>query len=439
MLRKFTTLVILQVFSLVFLTASTAFAQKKYTTQEYIERYKALVIADMQHSKVPASITMAQGILESGSGNSGLARNARNHFGIKCHGWQGEKVYHDDDAKGECFRKYPTHEASFADHSDFLRRNQRYSSLFDLEITDYVGWAVGLKRAGYATNPKYADLLISLIEKYQLQRLDQAGLRNPVIVKPIPPPNNPRPNPTPTNPRPNPTPIPPPNNPRPSPTPIPPPNNPQPPVANKPSIPGRNTQNPTTRPNNPSIPGNTRTGLSYRSLKINGKKVLRFNGDVTLREVAARYRKVKLSKLLKYNEISNADIPLPANSNIFIQSKRRKGAQNSQKHLVKQGENMYAISQMYGIKIKKLYKMNKLKRGQQPAAGEYVSLRKKIKTPPRLTTQRSSNNRGRSSGTIRSKTGTTSPRTSPNTRPPANNRIIRPKTGVGGKVQGQIK
>ena len=114
MFRNFTTLVFIQLLFVVLIVQSAS-AQQKMTTQQYIDRYQSLVISDMQQSKVPASVTMAQGILESGSGNSGLARNARNHFGIKCHGWQGEKVYHDDDAAGECFRKYPTHEASFAD------------------------------------------------------------------------------------------------------------------------------------------------------------------------------------------------------------------------------------------------------------------------------------------------------------------------------------
>ncbi len=145
------------------------------TRAEYIAKYKGLAIAEMQQYGIPASITMAQGILESGDGNSELARKAKNHFGIKCHStWTGKKVYHDDDEAQECFRKYPTVGASYKDHSVFLQK-ARYANLFELAITDYKGWAKGLKKAGYATNPKYPDLLIKIIEDHQLYALDKAS------------------------------------------------------------------------------------------------------------------------------------------------------------------------------------------------------------------------------------------------------------------------
>lgn len=134
--------------------------------------WKDVAVGEMLDHKIPASITLAQGILESGSGNSMLAVEANNHFGIKCHGWTGEKVYKDDDKKNECFRKYDSAEGSFEDHSDFLLRHERYSDLFALEITDYKGWAKGLKKAGYATNPKYPDLLINIIEELGLDEFD---------------------------------------------------------------------------------------------------------------------------------------------------------------------------------------------------------------------------------------------------------------------------
>lgn len=150
---------------------------QRITPEEYIQTYKDIAIQEMQTHKIPASITLAQGLLESGAGNSALAREARNHFGIKCHqGWQGDTYYMDDDEKDECFRKYDNVEDSFRDHSLFLCTRGRYSSLFELEITDYQGWARGLKAAGYATNPKYAQMLIDRIELYDLTQYDQIAL-----------------------------------------------------------------------------------------------------------------------------------------------------------------------------------------------------------------------------------------------------------------------
>lgn len=152
------------------------FAQR-ITPEEYIQTYKDIAIREMKTHKIPASITLAQGLLESGAGNSALAREAKNHFGIKCHkGWEGDTYYMDDDEKNECFRKYKNPEESFKDHSEFLCGRSRYAALFDLDITDYEGWAKGLKAAGYATNPKYAQLLIDRIKLYDLAQYDQIAL-----------------------------------------------------------------------------------------------------------------------------------------------------------------------------------------------------------------------------------------------------------------------
>lgn len=152
------------------------FAQR-ITPEEYIQTYKDIAIREMKTHKIPASITLAQGLLESGAGNSALAREAKNHFGIKCHkGWEGDTYIMDDDAKDECFRKYRNAEESFRDHSEFLSGRSRYAALFDLEITDYRGWAKGLKAAGYATNPKYAQLLIDRIDLYDLTKYDKIAL-----------------------------------------------------------------------------------------------------------------------------------------------------------------------------------------------------------------------------------------------------------------------
>ena len=143
-------------------------------THDYINKYKDIAIGEMNIYKIPASITLSQGILESSNGESFLAKNANNHFGIKCHGsWEGEKIYHDDDIDDECFRKYDNYKDSYRDHSLFLANSERYSSLFKLPIKNYKLWAKGLKRAGYATNPKYATLLIDIIKRYNLNDLDK--------------------------------------------------------------------------------------------------------------------------------------------------------------------------------------------------------------------------------------------------------------------------
>ncbi len=145
---------------------------QELTREQYIARYKNIAVTQMHRYGIPASIILAQACLESGNGNSRLAVEANNHFGIKCHEWEGDRIYHDDDAAGECFRKYPTPEDSYYDHSEFLKTRPRYAGLFELEHGDYKGWANGLKEAGYATNPRYAQLLIDLIEKNRLYVYD---------------------------------------------------------------------------------------------------------------------------------------------------------------------------------------------------------------------------------------------------------------------------
>ena len=151
--------------------------------QEYIDQYKDLAIEEMLRYNIPASITLAQGIFESGAGRSELSVKGNNHFGIKCHGWAGRSVYHDDDARNECFRAYDNVLQSYEDHSKFLRYNVRYNSLFTLQRTDYRGWAQGLKACGYATNPRYADKLIELIEFYKLYELDKATSYDKFMAK----------------------------------------------------------------------------------------------------------------------------------------------------------------------------------------------------------------------------------------------------------------
>lgn len=146
------------------------------STESYIAQYAEIAKVEMRKSKIPASITLAQGILESASGRGRLAVKANNHFGIKCHGWKGAKIYHDDDRSQECFRKYNKAQSSYEDHSDFLTSRKRYANLFKLKPDDYKGWAKGLRAAGYATDRKYPQKLISLIERYQLYKYDEEVL-----------------------------------------------------------------------------------------------------------------------------------------------------------------------------------------------------------------------------------------------------------------------
>lgn len=154
--------------SFTFLFLSTLSVQAKMTKEDYISQWSKVAVEQMYAHNIPASITMAQGILESSYGNSMLAVEANNHFGIKCHTWEGDRVYKDDDKKDECFRKYTHALESFEDHSLFLAGRSRYAELFTYELTDYKSWAKGLKKAGYATNPKYPQLLIDIIEKNEL-------------------------------------------------------------------------------------------------------------------------------------------------------------------------------------------------------------------------------------------------------------------------------
>lgn len=285
-------------------------AERRITRQEYIEKYKDDAIKEMHHSGVPASITLAQGILESGDGNSPLALYANNHFGIKCHSsWNGETFIMDDDEKNECFRKYNTVYESFKDHSEFLTSRSRYASLFDLKVTDYQGWAKGLKSAGYATNPKYADLLIQLIEKHELYRYDNYA-----------------------------------------------------------KVPSKElTKNKTS--SQLAIKGNNRIVKLHNNVKYT---IVNKGDDV--KSIAQDFN-MNTWQILKYNDLNKADV-LHDGEIIYLQPKRNKAAEDF--HTVKSGETMRGISQYYGVKLKKLYKKNKMVMGSQPNVGQRLSIKNKI-------------------------------------------------------------
>jgi LysM repeat protein len=180
-LQKYTLCGLLWCFAVIFLHAQTL--RRNSTYEAYIQKYKDVAIHEMRQYHIPASITLAQGLLESGAGQGTLARKSNNHFGIKCaDNWTGRRVYHDDDARGECFRAYSDPKDSYADHSRFLRNRSRYSALFELKLTDYKGWAHGLKKAGYATDPRYATRLIDIIETYELYRYDTGSSKSSAVT-----------------------------------------------------------------------------------------------------------------------------------------------------------------------------------------------------------------------------------------------------------------
>lgn len=273
--------------------------------QDYIDKYKDVAIYEMLSHGIPASITLAQGLLESAAGNSDLSRKGNNHFGIKCHDWTGRTMHHDDDARGECFRVYDSAFDSYEDHSRFLQR-ARYKKLFSLKRTDYAGWARGLKECGYATNPKYAQLLIDIIRCYNLDNFDRATAYNERNLR---------------------------------------------------QLSGNNyiASNGTQSNNNV-----TRTTLSHE-VRMNNKNyyVVARNGD-TFRTIAAEFD-VSYKKIAKYNERDAKDI-LREGDIVYLEKKRSKADKQFKgvAHVVKRGESMYTIAQKYGIKLKSLYKMNNL-------------------------------------------------------------------------------
>lgn len=282
---------------------------QEISIQEYIDEYKALAVAEMKRIGIPASIKMAQGILESRNGNSYLAKVGNNHFGIKCHSnWDGKKIHLDDDAPNECFRKYKSVYESFIDHSNFLDK-PRYSSLFDLDPLDYKNWAKGLKAAGYATDPNYANKLINLIERYQLFKFDlPGGIDCDNIVLDLP-------------------------------------------------------------------------AITY----YNRIKTVILTCDIAISQLARAY-KMDEKKIRKYNDF-DSDV-VPANTKIYFQPKRNKAPFGLKNHTVHKGETMASISQLYGIKLKSLYKRNRMNmdKKEHPAVGQELRLRGNRKSPPVLST-----------------------------------------------------
>jgi LysM repeat protein len=321
---------------------STLGGDPKAARLQYINEHKDDAIREMQKSGVPASITMAQACLESSDGKSPLAVEANNHFGIKCANWSGPSYTQDDDEKDECFRKYNTALESYDDHSNFLKTRPRYAFLFELDPTDYKGWAKGLKKAGYATDPAYADRLIKIIEDFDLHQLDLG--QSPVLY-----------------------------------------------AETKPAVPETNTGMASSSNTNDdaiatTIPAKENHGrkifvpsvdvvdaFAPRSIKEkNGVKyVIGRKGDTYTS--LARELNLGYWQLPKYNETNDDDTILEGQI-VYIQPKKKEGEKKF--HIVKPGETIDSISREYAIKERYLYKYNNLNEGASVSPGQKVLLQK---------------------------------------------------------------
>lgn len=306
-------------------------AQDSKIIAEYIDHFKELAIAEMQRTGVPASIKLAQGIHETMAGTSELVLKSNNHFGIKCKtNWMGESVSHDDDARGECFRKYSTAQDSYRDHSDFLRGSTRYANLFGLDPTDYSGWAYGLKKAGYATNPRYPAIIIKLVEDYNLQDYTLIALGRKKAD-----PNND-------------------------------------------IVLARTEQEVTKQPEvSPVVESVTYPTGEFR---INETRVIYAKKGESYLSIAEQYR-ISLSRLFEFNEMKQAETA-PYDHLVYLQRKRRTG--NADFHVVKPGETLWDIAQQQAMRLESLQEYNWLRGDMKPAIGERLWLRSKATAMPRL-------------------------------------------------------
>jgi LysM repeat protein len=313
--RFFFILIVIQ-----FLGGMSIFGQSKsrISPENYIQTYKETAIREMKRSGIPASITLAQGMLESDNGNSKLARVANNHFGIKCHDWKGKGFYQDDDKANECFRTYKNADESFTDHSNFLLTKQRYTFLFDLKTTDYKNWAKGLKKAGYATSPSYSEKLIQIIEAYNLQYFDSELMAS---MRPLSHSKNSR----------------------------------------------KIQESSDFTVKLPSHPVYTRNNVDFIIVKKND----------TFNKLADELEMLNW-ELFKYNELTK-DSVLKDGDILYLQPKRRKAAYGNDFHTVKEGETLYSVSQLYAIKLSRLAKLNLLKDTSTIKPGDVLNLRRKKK------------------------------------------------------------
>ena len=315
-------------FNIFLATLVCAQSSQRNTRQDYIDVFAKLAIQEMNEFHIPASITMAQACLESGDGNSILAVDGNNHFGIKCNSsWSGPTIRKDDETRNECFRKYGTAIESFRDHSKFLTGGMRYQFLFDYNIKDYRKWAYGLKKAGYATDPQYPERLIKIIEEFQLHKLDEYYNSTTAYVRPE-----------------------------------------------------------RFGAVSKSV-GRHKAGVGIDDFSINpyvNRNVERRNnvkafiakeGD-TYEQVAAEFS-MKDWEIYKYNDVEPG-ARLEAGSIVYLQSKRGSAPRGNDFHILKQGESLWSVAQWYGVRMNALYRKNRMQRGDIPKPGQQISLRKKV-------------------------------------------------------------
>ena len=309
---------------LVLMTVLLSIGAAKNPKLDYIDKYSDIAIKEMKRTGVPASITLAQGILESNAGQSVLATKGNNHFGIKCHNdWKGKTMKMDDNAPKECFRVYPNAEASFRDHSDFLRSRDRYKSLFELKQTDYKGWARGLKKAGYATDPGYADKLITLIEDYELSRFDKGvkvSVKPPLEIE-------------------------------------------EPKVVQLEPRPGMKYQESVT------------FSTARKVYSQNGVPFVYSEAGETYASIAAS-NGLFLKELLKFND-HEQELALEPGTMVYLARKKAQGPVGVNKYVVeKDGETLRDIAQRFGIRYAALQKLNIVLYGKTLEEGDTVILRK---------------------------------------------------------------
>jgi LysM repeat protein len=321
--------------------------QDEAAIQNYVHTYGAVAIAEMQRTGVPASIKLAQGIHETLAGTSDLVIKSNNHFGIKCKDtWKGQSVFHDDDARGECFRKYHSAVDSYRDHSDFLKGSPRYASLFNLDPLNYSAWAYGLKKAGYATNPKYPQIIIKLIEDYHLQEYTLIALGKRPAGEEIFAKNS---------------------------------------DGNKekeiiPAAVVEKTEEPKESfVSGPDAPVKNRP-YPDDEFTINETRVVYAQKGTSFLSIAQQYN-VPLSRIFEFNDLSESEA-LGKDQLIYLQRKRKTG--NNEFHLVKEGETLYDIAQEEAIRIESLLEYNQLQSRMQPAVGGQLYLRTKAPGRPLL-------------------------------------------------------
>lgn len=334
------------------ITAAAGPKSDKSPQTAYIEKYSALAVEEMYRSGVPASITLAQGLLESRYGLSELAVEANNHFGIKCHNWAGAKMFYDDDKRDECFRRYASAEESFRDHSDFLRYRDRYKFLFNLEPGDYKGWAHGLRKAGYATDPAYPQKLIRLIEDYELYRFD---VRTEEVAVPEEPAQKEK-------------------------------------LTKEerralkqsrkearkearrqlPEAPDQIEQPKPLRPENAEV---FRFSLSRQLYSQNGVPFIYASKGETYASIAEA-NNLFLREILKYNDL-NYEAPLEPGTIVYLQSKKKQAAPGMNMFIV-DGEDvgLWELSQRFGVRLRELARMNSVSENHIFSDGQIIKLRK---------------------------------------------------------------